>query len=276
MAKRNLKFKTLSVLNPALRLCAFGFSLLAMLGLCSCSSVIEFVRPEGPPDVNEIYYGYRQVELKKSSSADALAAIHLPEYELLSQDKSIIASAGEKKKGYKSWFNMVAFDEDSLTAQRKYFFLVDERPKLLFIEPWEGLMFNCEAVLGSDVLDKPYSNENARRIATLRQVLKNLHKDIDQVGKDNKTLATSGMLINQALETVLVKFDASPALAVKLDRPGGVEFEHTSFDKGKIEMLVAGDIATVKIKLGSFAKMRQIQRQEKVEAATGKDANSTP
>jgi hypothetical protein len=55
-----------------------------------------------------------------------------------------------------------------------------------------------------------------------------------------------------------------------------VEFEHTSFDKGKIEMLVAGDIVTVKIKLGSFAKMRQVQRQEKVEAATGKDANSTP
>jgi hypothetical protein len=106
--------------------------------LCGCA-VLEFVTPEGSPSNEEISESYYQTELKKSDAADVLGTIHKPEYELLSQSKRVVASSGQKKKGYKTWFNMVAFDENGLTARRKYLFIVDERPKLLFVEPWEGL-----------------------------------------------------------------------------------------------------------------------------------------
>jgi hypothetical protein len=55
---------------------------------------------------------------------------------LISQSKSIIAAVGQSKKGYKTWFDMVAFDESELTARRKYVYIADERPKQLFVEPW--------------------------------------------------------------------------------------------------------------------------------------------
>jgi rubredoxin len=62
------------------------------------------------------------------------------------------------------------------------------------------------------------------------------------------------MLINQGLETVLVKLDVSPALAVKLDKKEAVEFDHLSFKRGKIQMVVEDDVARLKMRLGSFLK----------------------
>jgi hypothetical protein len=237
--------------NSKFKICLFSFLLLVLSGC----SVVEYLTPEKPSRHNEqITECCRQIKLKTSTSADVLAIIHGREYELLSQSKNVIVSSGQKKEGYKNWFVMVAFDENELTARRKYLFIADEKPKVLFVSPREGLIFDCEMVIGNDVLNKPYSNENARRIAILRQVQENAGKDADEVSKDNKTIAICGMLINQALETVLVKLDESPALAARLNEPNGIKFEHTSFDKGKIQMVVTDDTASVKMKLGSFAR----------------------
>ena len=266
MQKQNLKLE-ISNFEPWFLI--FSFQLLVIFALGGCA-VVDFLTPEGPPSYEQLSKSYYQTELKESSAADVLAGIRMVEYdqnmELISQSKSIIASVGQKKKGYKTWFNMVAFDEGTLTrdegytgsteyelkARRKYLFVVDEKPKILFVEPRENLSFDCEMVLEAEVLDEPYASENAKRIAILRQVLENVRRDVDEVGQDNKTLAVSGMLINQALEVVLVKLDSSPVLASKLADEGGLEFSHISFDKGKIRMTVADDIVTVKIRLGSL------------------------
>lgn len=234
--------------------------LICCLGLYGCVSldVVGFLKPEPPPNNDQICEGYNRIELKASGAADVLGAIHLPEYELISQSKSVVASVGEKKKGYKSWLKMVAFNEDELTATRKYLLITDERPKHLFVKPWTALRFDCEMVLETELLDKPYADENARRIAILKQVAENTRKDIQQVSQDNKTIVICGILINQGLEAVLVKLDSSPALATKLNELKGLKFEHLSLDKGKIEMVIAGDIVSVKMKLGSLAKKLKI------------------
>ena len=221
-----------------------------LVGGCS---VVEYFKPEKPPYDQELYESYNQTKLKISSSSDVLATIHKPEYEMLSQSKSVIASLGQKKKGYKTWLNMVAFDENELTAKQKYIFIVDDSPNLME-EPRKNLSFDCEMVLEDEVLNRPYANENERRIAILRQVLENIRKDIDEVGIDNRMVAISGMMINQALETVLVKMDSSPVLASKLNEPGGVDFSHISLGNGKIQALMEDDIIKIKIRLGSAAK----------------------
>jgi hypothetical protein len=229
--------------------------------LCGCS-IVEFFTPEGPPSDQQTSVCYYKTKLKVSSSADVLAVINLPEYELVSRSKSVIASAGQKKKGYKSWFTLIAFDENESTAKRKYLFVVDEKPKILFVEPREGLRFDCEVALGSDVLGKPYAEENARRIAILKDVLKSFRKDTGEVSPDNKELGIDGMLVNQALEAVLVKLEDSPALAARLNEPNGVDFSHINFDRGKIRMIITDDIAAVRIRLGSFAKdLKDIQQE---------------
>ena len=241
-----------------LKIYVFSFLLLALSGC----PVVEYLTPEKPTRHNEqISECYSLIKLKTSTSAEVLEIIHMPGNELLSQSKSVIVSSGQKKGGYKNWLNMVAFDENEPTARRKYLLIADEKPKVLLVEPREGLIFNCEMVIGSDVLGKPYSNENARRLAILKQVQENVRKDTDEVSKDNKTIAVCGMLINQAIETVLLNLDESPALAARLDEPRGVKFEHTSFDKGKIQMVITDDIASVKMKLGSFARHFEDERQ---------------
>ena len=227
-----------------------------LIVICCCAlsgcSVVRYFRPEKPPYDAELSDSYHRTKLKMSSSADVLATIHRPEYELLSQSKSVVASLGQKKKGHKIWFNMVAFDENKLAAKRKYFFVVDEKAKGFLIMPKRRLIFDSEMVLETEVLDKPYANENARRIAILRQHLENVRNDIDELAEDNKMLGICGMLINQTLETVLQKLDESPVLASKLSDTGGIDFDHITLGKGNLAMAIADDIVKVNVKVGSL------------------------
>ena len=240
--------------------CGLGICMVNLSG-CLLFDTLEFVTPAGDPNDTDIKRAYETTELNKSTSSDVLAVIHMPKYELLTQSTSVIASQGEKKRGHKVWFNMVAFDENEQTAKRKYRFVEDERPKRLFVEPWESLRFDCAMAVDSDVLLEPYANENAKRIAIYNWVVEKFRADIDEVGQDNKKLNISGMMVNQALETFRVKLEASPALAAELSDPLGVEFDHINMDKGRIQMIVACEIATVKIRLGS-----PIKRWEKIES----------
>jgi len=244
-----LKLESCLVKTFVIYLSIFTF----LCGLAGCA-VWDFIEPEKPPYYKELWGNYNLTRLNESSSADVLTTLQGAEHELLSHSKSIIASVGQKKRGYHTWLNMVAFDENELTAKRKYLLVINERPRILFTEPWEGVSLDSEMVLERDVLDEPYSNENARLIAILRRVKKNARADIGQVSSDNKMLKVCGMVINQALEAVLVKLDSSGALASKLNEPAGVKFHHNSFDRGKIQMVVADDVVTVKIMLGSFVK----------------------
>lgn len=231
---------------------------------------IEFLTPEGEPNDNIIRYAYEQTKLKASSSADVLGIIHLPEYELLSQSKSVIAVHGMKNPKYhKMWFKMVAFDEDSLTARRKYIFFENERPKFLYADPQEGVQFECEMVLSRKILDEPYANENARRVAVLKNVLENFQSDIREVEADNKELKTTGMIVHQGLQSLLTKLSTEPgsaAWASRLDEPKGVEFSNMTYSKGLGWMIIeCEDIVKVKILLGSFAQHYKDEPLEKSE-----------
>jgi hypothetical protein len=70
-------------------------------------------------------------------------------------------------------------------------------------------------------------------------------------------LETSAMVVNQALQVVLTRLNASPALAANLTRPEGLHFDHISFNKGRVQMFIDGDLVTVKMMLGSFVRFFQ-------------------
>jgi len=225
-------------------------AVLCFCAFCGCSVGEQF--DLASPGDKELSTAYRQTKLKESSSADVLAVIAKPEQGLISQSKSVIASQGLNKKGYKLWFNMVAFDENESTAKRKCFFVVDEKAESLLLWPKRRLVFDTEMVLESKVLNEPYANENARRIAILKQVAEDMRKDVAEVSVDNKRIGICGMLINQTLGTVLQKLDESPVLASKLSDPNGFRFDHLTLGGGKITMNVTDDIVKVKVGLGSF------------------------
>ena len=212
---------------------------------------------------------YDQTEIKKSMTLDVLPKIQRSQdelgddstgTELLSHSESVVASLGQSKDCYKTWFNMVSFHEYRLNVIRKYFFLVHDKAGSFQTRSKRGLRFDCEMVLEKQVLDKPYAAESARQIAILRAVLDNLRKDLNELsadtnapGQSNEMLNVCGMLINQTFETILLKLDSSPILATRLGQTGGFEFDHINFDLGKIQMMVEGDIVTVQIRLGAFA-----------------------
>ena len=202
-----------------------------------------------PPHESE--QAYNQTILKESTSADVLTAITKQD-ELLSQSKSVVASQGLKKEGHKLWLTMVAFDENELTAKRKSFFIVDEKAENVLLWASRKLIFDSEMVLEPKVLDEPYANENARRIAILKKVAEDMRQDVAEVAVDNKTIGICGGLINQTLGTVLYRLEESPVLASKLSEPGGFKFDHPTIGNGTIVMNVTDDIVDIKIKAGGF------------------------
>jgi len=240
--------------------------ILALCCLAGGCEAIDFVTPEGPPTNKQIYVQYRQTILNQSTSAEVLSQFGTPPYALVSQSKSIAALAGTTEQGHKMWFNMVTFDESELIAKRKYYFISHERPKHLFVEPWEGVDFGCKMVLSKEILGEPYADENARRIAILKKVDVDIRKDTGEVGMDNAVLNVGGMMAAQGVESLLVKLNASPALAARLSEPNGLEFEHINLDKGKLRMVIDEDIVTVKMHLGSYVKKWKASFEEQMEA----------
>jgi hypothetical protein len=252
--------------GPAI--CVCRSALLLAIFLVGCSKESSGQR-QPVFSQEELCEPYRHIILKKSLTIDALPKIQrfqsdrgplLGGVEVLSQGQSIAASLGQSKDGRETWFNMVTFDEYKLNVIRKYFFVVDE-DAAHFPAPFRrGLRFDCEMVLDQEILDESYPSENARRIAILRRVLENLRNDMEALptdanspNQDNKMLSVCGMLLNQTLEMILVKLDASPVLAMKLSEPPGVDFDHINFGEGKVLMVVQDDMVGVRLRFGAFA-----------------------
>jgi hypothetical protein len=217
--------------------------------LSGCSYYTETFESLAPP--YESADAYKKTTLKESTSADVLAVITRDD-ELLSQSKSVVASQGIKKKGHKLWLTMVAFDENALTARLKCFFIVDEKAESVPFITRRRLDFDIETVVDSKVLEEPYANENARRIAILEDVLEQIRSDKGEVAPDNKMIEICGGLINQTLTTILQKLKDSPVLATKLSSKNGLGFEHITIGKGTIVMNITDDIAAVRVRSGGF------------------------
>jgi len=221
---------------------------------------------------------YDQIKIKQSVIHDAVPKIQrlqdelepsFAEAELISHSENVVVSLGQSKDGFKTWFNMVTFQENELNALRKYFFFVNDKARTFQLSPSRGLRFDCEMVIGEEMLAEPGTTENAGRIAMLRNVLDKFHKDMGEISEDtattdqeNKTLDICRMLINQAFEVILRELDNSPVLAIRLSQAGGVEFDHINFDKGKIQMVVRANIVTVKIRLGAFTHMIEVKKSK--------------
>ena len=216
---------------------------------------------------------YDQITLKKSLTLDALPKIQrsrsepvgeLAGTETVSHSDRVVASLGQSPDGYSTWFNMVTFHRYRLNVIRKYFFAVEDRAGSLRTRSRRGLRFDCEMVLGKEAPGASFKSENARRIAILRYVLENIRKDINELGADvdvpgqyNKKLDVCGMLINQALELILVKLNSSAVLAAKLSSGAGVDFDHINFGEGKVWMVVSDDTVAVNTRFGVFVETKK-------------------
>ena len=225
--------------------------------------IAELSTAEPPPDPNVIITQYEGIRVKESSAADVLSGMVVPEYELTSQSKSVVASAGQIKKGRKRWMKLAAFDEEEVVVRRKYLVLANETPRYLFVSPWTGVLVDMEIVMESEVIDEPYANENARRIAILKRAREYAAADVLEVAADNRNIETCGLLMNQGLSSALTELASSPALAENMGTEEGMVFTDINMDKGRITLEAAEDVVKVKMRLGSYAKKKIVMPGDK-------------
>jgi hypothetical protein len=222
-------------------------------GGCGIEEPMERVKTEGSPRTSELPSAYNAITLKQSSSADVLAAIKQSKKELLSQSESVIASWGEKKKGSQLWLTAAAFDEEDLTVTRKYFLAVDEKPWHLLAEG-QKLRLDIEMIADEKLLSEPYSSENEKRIAVLKAIIENMRDDITQIRQDSRIVHVSEMITNQGLERILYVLTQSPAMGERLSETDGLEFDHLTMGRGRVRMLINGEIVKLRMIVGKNAK----------------------
>jgi len=217
-------------------------TLTAVLALSGCSP-LEMYEP--------VFDRYHSTTLKLSTSADVLAMVQEPETELLSQSESVVAAWGvEGKKERTHWFNMVAFDEEQMNAVRKYGFILEERHWGWNVSPAPALRLDAAMVMDAEGLDAAYVGNNEKQVEILKAAKEAFDRDALELTFDSRPLRNSTDMVKQALKSILLKLDRSPAYAVNLPLYEGMAFDHPTLGESRIRMLIEGDIVKIKIKAG--------------------------
>jgi len=199
-----------------------------------------------------LYSRYHATTLGLTTSADVLEYIQNKDAELLSQSESVVVAFGSKAKDRTHWFNMVAFDQDSAAAVRKYGFICEETYRAFNQTPRPAVRLDAELILDEQTLNEPYPNANAKQIALLKKSLALFTKDALEVTHDSVTLRNSTIMAQQLLKSALAKLNQSPAEAAWLSRVEGMKFDHISMGQSAIRMLLDGQTVKIKIKSGKY------------------------
>lgn len=261
------------------------FALVWLCCICGCSltSPQAWIQPKDHLYDKELSATYDQTRIKKSLTLDVLPRIGQSKDELLSQSDSVVASLGQSKEGYKTWFTMVAFHEYELSVIRKYFFVVDEKVEKRMTKGL-GFRFDCEMLLDKEELEKMRGEKEPNEIALLKRMRDNLGSDASELAGGTDTprsaegrLDVNVLLIKQVFETILRGLERSPVLATRISDPNGIGFDHINFGEGKVRVWTDGNVAAAKIRLGALlptfhelpqpavAGQRRLQQPAKVE-----------
>jgi hypothetical protein len=246
------------------------FLSLGLAWLCGCSATSGYI-PPGRLLYRDLSVLYYQTPLQQSGSLDVLRRMKAAqgtvdakyvELDVITPSDRVIAASGRSYKGTKSWFTLMAFDKYNNTAQRKYFFYMDENAskpplgsKKYLIPARTVLVFDVEAMVG-EVLVSPHANEQARKIAVLNFLAMQLQRDIKQLGGDDAQMANAdivgvnGMFMNQVFRDAINEIRKYPVLTRELHMSPGVAFESMSLADGRIRLVLDGDRATARIEMG--------------------------
>ena len=110
-------------------------------------------------------------------------------------------------------------------------------------------------ILDEQTLAEPYTSENQKRIAIFKKLHENTRNDIMQVRQDSKVVDTGAMMINQTLERILYVLSQSPGLAEKLNADDGLDFDHLTLGKSRVQMTLNNDVVKLKIRIGNLKKI---------------------
>lgn len=232
--------------------------LLAVLGLV-CTGCNHLPRADAPQEC-QVFDRYDKVQLGCTTTSDVLINIkNVDLKEKLSQGENVIASWGQKGDYGVLWLNLVAFDEDTMNAKRKYSLLVDEDSPgygCFLLQPSKNVRLDASMILDDGTLSEPFTDEKARKIAVIKKLKQLFAEDMSQVTSDSHSVKSTAMFVNGALNYLLGQLERTPAMAGELENIAGMEFDHEHFGKGKMRIIICEDPdeVKVKIKIGTYSK----------------------
>jgi hypothetical protein len=219
----------------------------------------------GAIDRDGVFGRYDKTILKQSTSADVLSYIQDTKTEHLSQSESVLASWGNDWDSRTHWFNMVAFDEEQLTAIRKYVF-TQEDYRGPNTKPRSKLRLDVAAVIDSQTLNAAYPTQYQKSVEIFKKLRTSFLDDSKAVDFESQKLQSSSMMTSQTFNILLTMLTQSPALAEDLAKPEGLEFNHMIHGTSRARMLIEGDIVKLKIKAGAgWFKFESFEKHDDVK-----------
>jgi hypothetical protein len=254
----------------SLRRASLMAALLFIMPLAGC--VTRGYLPADTLTYRKLSIPYQKTQLKTSTTLRVLEIAREPAYQfdpdkvqeaLLTQSDTAIAFSGRSADEFKTWLNLIVFDEYRLTATRKYFFLVDERMEVALsgrggplIPPRKGLAFDAEFVIPPEILTTPYATEEAQKIAAIRWLAGQFDRDVAgllgdpaKAARGSAVISVAAMMMNQTFSGLLTELNDSPGLARNISADRGIEFPHINLDKGRVRLRAQGGLATVTVRV---------------------------
>ena len=142
----------------------------------------------------EVFDRFDLVTLKVSKSADVLHALKKDD-EMIAQSPTVVVSWGQRNEQDHLWCNVVAFDDQTLAAARKYAAAFEEFDRVVYITARRKLRFDAQLVVPRQLLDEPYADAGARNRAVLAWAIDTFKHDMDSLGDENTELAGLVMLV---------------------------------------------------------------------------------
>jgi hypothetical protein len=237
----------------AARSVLFLMLLSAALPLAGCAWTARGLSAPEKPSPQDLLATFNDTALGKSTSGDALAAVRYPEFQLVVNGQNGLAVSGPRTAGSRTWLTLFSFG-DSLTVSGKYFFLINDKPTAFMYKKFIRARLDAEKIITPEVLAKNYSDEEARNVAILSDILTGFGAAAKEVKVSDTRTRSCAMAVHDLLSQILAKLAASPSEAMHFDNPAGIAFDHATMGPGRFRMIVEGDVVKLKVIVGSVSE----------------------
>jgi hypothetical protein len=253
-------------------------SLLVMLSLSSgCAWIQRGSSPPESPTALDLLGEFKATELEKSTSGDVLSVVAFPGIEVVSSSQNAVSITGPQDLADRTWATLVSFGDDTLTANGKYFVYVNDKPRGFFHHKVTNARLDVEKIITPEVLTANYPNPEEMRIAVIRDALKGFTATASSVKTQDRRLRSCAMVATQLFEGRITEYKASPSSIGPIDSLTGLAFDTPELGKGRIKMVVNGNVVKLKMVCGpvtsDFSQMPEVQN---MSAGPGFVASTNP
>jgi hypothetical protein len=251
--------------------------LLAMLSLSSgCAWMERGGSPPESPTALQLLATFKATELGTSTSGDVLSSmsdLSFPGIEVISTSQNAVSISGPQDLADRTWMTLISFGDDTLTANGKYFFYINDKPRGFFHHKVTNARMDVEKVITPEVLTANYADEEQMHLAIIRDVLKGFTAASGSVKTQDRRVRSCAMAATELLGERITEYKASGASMGPITGLTGLAFDTPELGSGRIKMVISGNIVKLKMVCGpvasDFSLMPEVQAMSAIPGGCG-------